>query len=1220
MLQELLIEIGFDVNLKPLKKLNKQLDEFNDIMKKIDSDKIESIEKSFDDLTKSTKAITKNLKKMNNEFKKMSKHTKKIEKDAERIADSLGDAEDRAGDLNNSLKRSQRSMNQTADGAQDIGRSLGDAVQRASRLGSELQGLSLGGVQSDIARLERAFGGVVQAAQRAAQEAGTIGQSAASGRTGVGKLEGAFDGVSNAVDKINDKLSSTSGIIVGLAGAAAGIFSGQALIEKALENSSLETKIEMGVSTKLSDEQKKSMKQSIRNMMAYGMDESAAYEAARKQFTMNPVTKDVSNSKMLELASAVTKSYEDVDLSELVQEANELSSVLGTTDQQALAAFDHLFKVGFQTNQLDTLPEYLTQTMEAGFSEVESIALAAAATAQDSWNIDNLLDGVKEGRLTMMGYGAGLNKAQTAFVKSIGIQPKKFEAWGDAIATGGEAGSKAMIDAVKHLDGMADGADKREFSVMLFGTKAEDQNLQKMIDTYLTMGDHMTDLNTMHTGLNDSVAAMNADPAVRLAQAMNDIHEAMQPVYNDLVGIVEEFANWIKQNPDAIRDTIQSIRDFAEPIVGFIGDIVEKTADWAAANPDSFKKILEYGAMIVGATVALSAVASALVGALGIFGSFVATWHTVKALGGGILDGTRTLGRSAVDLGRNGPRGWVDNRTNRRANAPGNGQTIFGRIRDSITGRSPTPPPSPVQTQQGRGSMQSQWEAFGRSIEAEGMANPSYDDGSLDTAANKLITAANALQRAANMLSGGAAGGTGGNGNNRRGNRRGSNNPNSTRNNPAGSLNNTSRSANNNTSRGLKLPKIPKALLKGGGIVTALLGGGMIVNDLMKGDTDAAMSTGSAVVGGTAGAWGGAKVGALVGSLVGPIGTAVGGVAGAVVGGVLGSGLGMKAYESIKSFDWGGLKQKAIDAKDSLSDTWDRIRGKASTEVEGMRVDSTQSANHLHDGLTEVIDKTKDATAATFKDIRNVTAYEMSDASTSAVASSESLKSGALNEFGKTGTESASIFERMKTSLASTWESMKTLASSAWSSVSTTISSSISSAVSTAMTLLSGLGSAVTSVVTGATSGIKSMASGFYEKGKSVVVKATDYIMGRHATGLGRVPFDGYIAELHKNEAVLTANQANALRSMGMLRGDGAAPQLNLPGETMSASNYAPLEATPSSMTTTTTTNNSGSVKASVNINVSGAGSPKQVAVNIKDELESWFTSLGTVFPASLEG
>lgn len=52
-------------------------------------------------------------------------------------------------------------------------------------------------------------------------------------------------------------------------------------------------------------------------------------------------------------------------------------------------------------------------------------------------------------------------------------------------------------------------------------------------------------------------------------------------------------------------------------------------------------------------------------------------------------------------------------------------------------------------------------------------------------------------------------------------------------------------------------------------------------------------------------------------------------------------------------------------------------------------------------------------------------------------------------------------------------------------------------------------------------------------------------VNGSHATGLARVPFDSYTAELHKDEAVLTASQANTLRGMGALKSTAGKPILD---------------------------------------------------------------------------
>lgn len=52
---------------------------------------------------------------------------------------------------------------------------------------------------------------------------------------------------------------------------------------------------------------------------------------------------------------------------------------------------------------------------------------------------------------------------------------------------------------------------------------------------------------------------------------------------------------------------------------------------------------------------------------------------------------------------------------------------------------------------------------------------------------------------------------------------------------------------------------------------------------------------------------------------------------------------------------------------------------------------------------------------------------------------------------------------------------------------------------------------------------------------------------GSHATGAYNIPFDGYRAELHRGESVLTANQSDTLRKMGMLeRGAGGTTRLNM--------------------------------------------------------------------------
>ncbi|MFJ6210598.1 tape measure protein [Lysinibacillus sp. NPDC092081] len=70
-------------------------------------------------------------------------------------------------------------------------------------------------------------------------------------------------------------------------------------------------------------------------------------------------------------------------------------------------------------------------------------------------------------------------------------------------------------------------------------------------------------------------------------------------------------------------------------------------------------------------------------------------------------------------------------------------------------------------------------------------------------------------------------------------------------------------------------------------------------------------------------------------------------------------------------------------------------------------------------------------------------------------------------------------------------------------------------------------------------------------QGKKAINKVSaGGLVPEHATGLERVPYDGYFAKLHKDESVLTAQQSNALRNAGMLsQNSNGTPELNMGGD-----------------------------------------------------------------------
>ncbi|WP_205961726.1 phage tail protein [Psychrobacillus vulpis] len=127
------------------------------------------------------------------------------------------------------------------------------------------------------------------------------------------------------------------------------------------------------------------------------------------------------------------------------------------------------------------------------------------------------------------------------------------------------------------------------------------------------------------------------------------------------------------------------------------------------------------------------------------------------------------------------------------------------------------------------------------------------------------------------------------------------------------------------------------------------------------------------------------------------------------------------------------------------------------------------------------------------------------------------------------------------------------------------------------------------------------------EKISGVVSKITGKIPG-FEVGLGRVPYDEMPALLHKDEAVLPADEADALRNAGILKGDGTDPTLDFDGA--SYNNAAPI----------TNRTTSSTVQAPVQIIVQGSDKPQETARSIKEELEGWYSDLSAIFPVVMEG
>lgn len=348
--------------------------------------------------------------------------------------------------------------------------------------------------------------------------------------------------IQEAQEAAKDLGGELTGIVAGIA--AGGGISGA--IEKALDTSSLNTKI--NISMDIPPESVQFVKDAINTISAYGVDAEEALEGVRRQFALNADASDEVNQKIVEGAGAITAAYNGIDFIELIQETNEIAAGLKISNEDALALVDSLLKVGFPPEQLDTIAEYGVQMQELGFSTAEIQSIFEKGVDLKTWNIDNLNDGVKEARLQVGGLGSDISDSNAAVIEAAGLSTDTFQKWGEAVAKGGEEGSKAMSDIADHISKMEEGSAKNDLATLIFGTKWEDQG-QNMIAVFQGLYQAVDKTSANAESLNSSMEKLNADPAVQMQQALADMQVAMQPLLETIAGIISKIAEWVANNP-----------------------------------------------------------------------------------------------------------------------------------------------------------------------------------------------------------------------------------------------------------------------------------------------------------------------------------------------------------------------------------------------------------------------------------------------------------------------------------------------------------------------------------------------------------------------------------------------------------------------------------------------------------------------------------------------
>ncbi|OXS66077.1 hypothetical protein B1B04_24325 [Lysinibacillus sp. KCTC 33748] len=435
--------------------------------------------------------------------------------------------------------------------------------------------------------------------------------------------------IAKDADKAGD---SVNGFGDKLKGVAAGLVAGGGLaatIHEALEVSSLNTDIEISMGIKGGDIE--AVRSSINTVTAAIGDEEAAYEGVRRQLTLNKNASIESNNEIIKSAAMISRAYKEVDFKELIQESHEIGKELGITQKEALGLTNQLLSLGFPTEQLDIISEYGSQLKTAGFSAEQVQAIMAAGVETGTWNIDILLDGLKEGRIKAAEFGQGVDKAMKEALEGTKISAAQVEKWGQAVAKGGDEGQKALVEMNTALMGIKDETKRNEIGVKLYGTLWEEQGT-KISATLQNMDKHMKTTGEMTGKLKEDTSKLEADPAYRLAEAMNKIKESLAPVLADLAEMVASIADWVAENPK-----------LTATIVGVVAVLGTLIGAFAALMP----AIGSFVGLVGGGSAAVGILGSALAVLTGPVGLTIAA---VAALGVSIYAVTKELGNSSIEV------------------------------------------------------------------------------------------------------------------------------------------------------------------------------------------------------------------------------------------------------------------------------------------------------------------------------------------------------------------------------------------------------------------------------------------------------------------------------------------------------------------------------------------------------------------------------------------
>ena len=353
--------------------------------------------------------------------------------------------------------------------------------------------------------------------------------------------------VSEKVDEIGNKASVAS------AGVVAG---GTALVNSAMN---LEDAVAKYVSsTNTAEEETEKYRQVLENInnnnYGEGYEDIADSMAQVKMQLKDINEQDLQN--ITEKAIALRDLF-GYDVSESVRAVKAMMDNLNVTADEAFNLIAEGKKQGldFSNELLDNINEYSVQFGKLGLSAEDMFNIFKSGAESGAFNLDKIGDAVKEFSIRAID---GSNTTIDGF-KRIGLNADKMA---KKFASGGETAKQAFIEVVNRLGKMDDKVSQSIAGVDLFGTMWEDLG-PTVITSFSKMDNGISkSSDSMQKSIDQlyNTTKKKAETQLKRLQSLGaDFGEEMLPVLEDLIDMAEGFINKLEGMSDAEKENIVKI-------------------------------------------------------------------------------------------------------------------------------------------------------------------------------------------------------------------------------------------------------------------------------------------------------------------------------------------------------------------------------------------------------------------------------------------------------------------------------------------------------------------------------------------------------------------------------------------------------------------------------------------------------------------------------------